>query len=163
SQRVATATASQRRAARSGSVMRVRCHCQPARLISLKLCSIQVRRPYQATSHAAGGRSVRISQGSWYPSPYQATRVQSRLAPRPFHAPATQAPRSTRPPAAPPPPPAQPTPPPTRPPPRPASARSRPPPPPPAASALPPPPPDRPPPAAVAKRRPTRQNPTHSQ
>jgi hypothetical protein len=37
SHKVATATASHRRAARSGWVMWVRCHCQPARLVILKL------------------------------------------------------------------------------------------------------------------------------
>src|SRR2546429_60424 len=47
SHRVATATASHRRAARSGLVMWVRCHCQPARLVILKPCSIQARKPYQ--------------------------------------------------------------------------------------------------------------------
>ena len=64
SHNVATATASHSRAARSGALMRVRCHCQPARLVILKPCSIQARRPYQPASLASGGRSVRISQGS---------------------------------------------------------------------------------------------------
>src|SRR5262249_56395982 len=57
---VATATANHRRAARSGWVIRVRCHCQPARLIHLNCCSIQARRPYQPASLASGGKSVRI-------------------------------------------------------------------------------------------------------
>lgn len=57
SHKVATATASHSRAARAGCAMRVRCHCQPPRLVSLKLCSIQARRPYQAAVLASGGRS----------------------------------------------------------------------------------------------------------
>jgi hypothetical protein len=64
SQKVATATASHRRAARCGSVMRVRCHCQPARFVTLKPCSIQARSLYQHASLASGGKSVRIHHGS---------------------------------------------------------------------------------------------------
>ena len=64
SHKVATATASHRRAARSGLVMWVRCHCQPARLVILKPCSIQARNPYQQAVLASGGRSVRINHGS---------------------------------------------------------------------------------------------------
>ena len=62
--RVATATASHSRAARSGWVMRVRCHGQPARLMHVHGGAIQARRPYQPASLASGGKSVRISQGS---------------------------------------------------------------------------------------------------
>ena len=62
--KVATAMANQRRLARSGSLMRVCCHCQPPRLVSLKPHSIQVRRLYQQTSACSGVRSVMISQGS---------------------------------------------------------------------------------------------------
>ena len=62
--KVATATANHRRAARWGSVMRVRCHGHPARLVSLKPCSIQARNPYQQASLASGGKSVRINQGA---------------------------------------------------------------------------------------------------
>jgi len=62
--RVATATARHRRAARAESVIRVRCHGQPARLVNLKPCAIQARRPYQSASLASGGRSVRITHGS---------------------------------------------------------------------------------------------------
>src|SRR5882724_11679851 len=64
SHKVATATASHRRAARSGLVIWVRCHCQPARLVILKPCSIQARKPYQPAVLASGGRSVRINHGS---------------------------------------------------------------------------------------------------
>ena len=39
-------------------------HCQPARLVIFKPCSIQVRRPYQPASLASGDRFVRISQGA---------------------------------------------------------------------------------------------------
>src|SRR4029434_8528798 len=67
SHKVATATASHRRAARSGWVMRVRCHCQPARLVILKPCSIQARTPYQQAVLASGGRSVKINHGSLSP------------------------------------------------------------------------------------------------
>ena len=52
-QYVAIATPSHRRSARSGSVMRVRCHCQPARFVILNPCSIQARIPYQQASQAA--------------------------------------------------------------------------------------------------------------
>jgi len=52
SHKVATATASHNRAARWGSVMRVRCHCQPPRLVILNPCSIQARNPYQQASPA---------------------------------------------------------------------------------------------------------------
>jgi hypothetical protein len=61
---VATATASPNRAARAGSRRRVRCHGQPARLVIFKPGSIQARRPYPPAARAAGGRSVRLSQGS---------------------------------------------------------------------------------------------------
>ena len=76
SHKVETATASHRRAARCGSVMRVCCHCQPARFVTLKPCSIQARSPYQQAALAAGGRSVRINHGSVYPSSQQASNVQ---------------------------------------------------------------------------------------
>ena len=64
-QKVATARASQRRATRAGSVMRVCCHCQPPRLVQRNPCSIQVLTPYHCTWQASGARSVRINQGSW--------------------------------------------------------------------------------------------------
>ena len=64
SHQVATATASHRRAARSGMVMWVRCHCHPARLVILKPCSIQARKPYQQALLASGGKSVRSNHGS---------------------------------------------------------------------------------------------------
>ena len=76
SHRVATATASHRRAARSGLVMWVRCHGQPARLVILKPCSIHARNPYQQAVLASGGRSVRITHGSLSPASQQASRVQ---------------------------------------------------------------------------------------
>jgi hypothetical protein len=69
------------RAARSGSRMRVRCHCQPARLVILHPCSIQARSPYQAASLASGGRSVSISQGSFYASSHSASSVHSTCRP----------------------------------------------------------------------------------
>lgn len=77
-QSVATARASQSRSARSGFVIRVRCHGQPPRLSTLKPCSIQVRTPYQDTVQAEGARSVRMSHGSLSPGFQHATRVQSR-------------------------------------------------------------------------------------
>jgi hypothetical protein len=42
----------------------------------LNCCSIQARRPYQPAALASGGKSVRISQGSVYPSSQQASKVQ---------------------------------------------------------------------------------------
>ena len=57
--KVATATANHRRAARWGSVMRVRCHCQPARLVSWKPYSIHARKPYQHAAPAVGARYAR--------------------------------------------------------------------------------------------------------
>ena len=62
--KVATATASHRRAARWGSVMRVRCHGQPARFVTLQPCASQARRPYQPASLAAGGTAVRLTPGA---------------------------------------------------------------------------------------------------
>jgi hypothetical protein len=64
SPKVATATASHRRAARSGLVMRVRCHGHPARLVLVKPCSIQARKPSQQAVLASGGTSVRINHGA---------------------------------------------------------------------------------------------------
>ena len=52
SHNVATATANHSRAARCGSVMRVRCHCHPPRFVILKPCSIQALNPYQHASPA---------------------------------------------------------------------------------------------------------------
>jgi len=78
SHNVATATASHKRAARWGAVIRVRCHCQPARLVTLKPCSIQARRPYQHASLVVGGRAVRMNQGAVSPSSQQASKVHAR-------------------------------------------------------------------------------------
>ena len=86
SHKVATATASHRRAARAGWVMWVRCHCQPARLVILKPCSIQARNPYQQAVLASGGRSVRINQGSLYPPSQHASSVQWSWRWRPLKA-----------------------------------------------------------------------------
>src|SRR6185503_15552365 len=58
SHNVATATANHNRAARWGSLIRVRCHCHPPRLVTLKPCSIQARKPYQHASPALGARCV---------------------------------------------------------------------------------------------------------
>ena len=76
--KVATATANHNRAARCGSVMRVRCHCQPPRLVILKPCSIQARKPYQHALPALGARSVSSNHGSRYPSSHRASSVQLR-------------------------------------------------------------------------------------
>src|SRR5512140_1079579 len=62
--RVATAMTNQWRSARWGTVRRVACHCQPPRLMYLKLHSIQARKLYHTILDWFGGRSVRISQGS---------------------------------------------------------------------------------------------------
>jgi hypothetical protein len=62
--KVATATANHSRAARCGSVMRVRCHCHPPRFVILKPCSLHARNPYQHASPALGARSVSNNQGS---------------------------------------------------------------------------------------------------
>jgi hypothetical protein len=60
--RVATATASPRQAARCGTIICVRGHCQPARWVSLKPCLIQARNPYHPAWLEAGGKSVRPSR-----------------------------------------------------------------------------------------------------
>ncbi len=83
---VATATANHRREARPGSLIRVRCNCHPARLVTLKPCSIQARSPYQAASLASGGTSVRINHGSLSPASQRAKSVQSTCRPCPFKA-----------------------------------------------------------------------------
>ena len=75
-----------RRAARSGCVMWVRCHCQPARLVIFNPCSIQARNPYQQAVLASGGRSVRSNHGSLYPGSQQASRVQCNCRWRPLKA-----------------------------------------------------------------------------
>src|SRR5439155_5989023 len=74
--KVATATARHRRAARSGLVIWVRCHCQPARLVIFKPCSIHARNPYQQAALASGGRSVSINHGSLSPTSQHANSVQ---------------------------------------------------------------------------------------
>jgi hypothetical protein len=56
--------------------MRVRCHCQPARLVIFTPWSIQARRPYHPASLASGGSSVRSSQGALEPSAPRARNVQ---------------------------------------------------------------------------------------
>src|ERR1700741_3980897 len=61
---VATATANHNRAARWGSVIRVRCHCHPPRLVILKPCSIQALSPYQHAWPALGAKSVNTNHGS---------------------------------------------------------------------------------------------------
>jgi hypothetical protein len=78
---VATATASQSRAARSGARRRVRCHCQPARLGIVKPCAIQARRPYQQASLASGGRAVRSSPGAVEPSAHRANNGHAPCRP----------------------------------------------------------------------------------
>jgi hypothetical protein len=62
--RVATATANHNRAARCGSLLRVRCHCQPPRFVIVQPCAIPVRKPYQHASPALGARSVNNNPGS---------------------------------------------------------------------------------------------------
>ena len=57
--------------------MRVRCHCQPPRLVSLKPCLIQARKPYPAAVLATGGRSVTSNHRSVYPGSQQASIVQA--------------------------------------------------------------------------------------
>ena len=55
--------------------MRVRCHCQPPRFVSLKPRSIQARNPYQTVNAAGGGRSVSSSHGSRLEAAHQASKV----------------------------------------------------------------------------------------
>jgi hypothetical protein len=62
--RVATATANHKRAARGGSLRRVRCHGHPPRFGSLKPGSIPARSPSHHASPALGARSVKNHQGS---------------------------------------------------------------------------------------------------
>ena len=74
-------------AARSGLVMCVRCHCQPARFVIVKPCSIQARRPYQPALLASGGRSSgRIQPRVLLPRLPQASRVQCSCRCRPLKA-----------------------------------------------------------------------------
>ena len=73
-------------AARSGSVMRVRCHCQPPRLVTLNPCSIHARSPYQPASATSGGKSVRSSHTSAQPALRHASRVQRRRLGLPWKA-----------------------------------------------------------------------------
>jgi hypothetical protein len=75
---VATASASQRRAARAGTVLWGDGPCHPPRLVPWKRCAHQVRSPYHLASHPSGAKSVRLTQGSSGPAPHQATRVHSR-------------------------------------------------------------------------------------
>ena len=72
---MATATASHSRVARAGCAVRVRCHCQPPRLVSLQLCSIQARKPYQAAVLTAGGQSVTSNHRSAWPGSQQTSKV----------------------------------------------------------------------------------------
>jgi len=76
SHNVAPATANHPRAARSGSVRRVRGHCPPPRLVSLKPCAIQARKPYPHAARLAGGKAVKLNHASLSPSSPQANRVQ---------------------------------------------------------------------------------------
>jgi hypothetical protein len=62
--KVATATANHNRAARCGSLMRVRCPCQPPRWVILKPGSLHARKPYPHASPARGARAVRNNPGS---------------------------------------------------------------------------------------------------
>lgn len=78
SHQVAMAMANHSRSARSGSIMRVYCHCQPPCLIFLKPCSIQARKPYQQAPAVWGGRSVKINHGSACPASQRANRVQAK-------------------------------------------------------------------------------------
>jgi hypothetical protein len=55
---VATASTSQCRATRSGSVRRVRCHCQPTPFSARNPSSIHIRSPYQLCCTCRGARSV---------------------------------------------------------------------------------------------------------
>lgn len=72
---VATASTTHNRSARAGSVIRVRCHGHPPRLITLNPCSIQLRKAYQHGSAAPGGKSVSTSHGSAHPAARQANSV----------------------------------------------------------------------------------------
>jgi hypothetical protein len=54
---------------------------QPARLVLWKPCALQARSPYHAASLASGGRSVRTSHGSFYPSSHRASRGPSTCRP----------------------------------------------------------------------------------
>jgi len=76
-QRVATAMASQHRAARSGSVIWVGCHCHPPRLPHVQHCSHPPRRACPWASQSSGGRSVSTNHGSACPSPHHAPSVPS--------------------------------------------------------------------------------------
>ncbi|HEU5430864.1 MAG TPA: hypothetical protein VFU81_04325 [Thermomicrobiales bacterium] len=66
---MAIARTNQWRAMRTGSVRRVRSHCQPRLLMARKPNSIQTRSPYQLPSTAAGARSVNSRHGSVWPVP----------------------------------------------------------------------------------------------
>jgi len=75
---VATATANHSRAARCGSLLRVRGHGHPPRLALLQPCSIQARSPYQPAAPALGAKAVKSNHGSAEPSSPRARRVQLR-------------------------------------------------------------------------------------
>ena len=62
--RVATASTSHNRSTRSGSVIRVACHCQPPLLSSLNPPSIHDLIPYHSPSAWSGSRSVTRNHGS---------------------------------------------------------------------------------------------------
>lgn len=72
----ATATATHSRAARCGSVIRVRGPCPPPRLVIVKPCSLQARNPYQPAAPALGARAVSNNHGSVEPASQRASRVQ---------------------------------------------------------------------------------------
>ena len=90
--RAAADSASQCREIRSGPVLRVLCHCQPALLSILKPGSIQKRSAYQLAPASPGAWPVNMVHGSSC-SAYQTTiRVQRRFTvaslnavPRPIH------------------------------------------------------------------------------
>jgi hypothetical protein len=86
SQRVATASASQRRAARAGTVIGVYGPCHPPRLGHVQLGAHQVRSPSHLASHPSGAKAVRLTQGASWPAPHQATSVHSRWQSRERHA-----------------------------------------------------------------------------
>ena len=57
--------------------MRVRCHRQPPRLVSLQPGSIQARKPYQAAVLVSGGKSVMSNHSSRCASSHRASNVHA--------------------------------------------------------------------------------------
>ena len=93
--RLATASTSQCRATRAGSVRRERCHCQPTPLRARKPSSTHILKAYQPTPTRSGGGSATTTQGSSCAVVQAATRVT--VSRRPFDRPSRPRPTQASP------------------------------------------------------------------